>query len=156
MMTSGSPRNPNKRQKAGEGFVSIASTMTNLVLLAFMLLAFAPTSSLAEFTNDALEIGDTHAILERSKVRSFRFFLKPDNFMIYYDTTTVVCSSTLLTNHGNMDDIKLGVEMITSPHPFCWASISAASPHSSSLITHHSLYFAFINVTFHYCTSSQL
>jgi len=86
MMTSGSPRNPNKRQKAGEGCVSIASTMTNLVLLAFMLLAFAPTSSLAEFTNDALEIGDTHAILERSKVRSlFRFFLKPDRD--YYQPT---------------------------------------------------------------------
>jgi hypothetical protein len=84
MMTSGSF--PNKRQKAGEGCVSIASTMTNLVLLAFMLLAFAPTSSLAEFTNDALEIGDTHAILERSKVRSlFRFFLKPDRD--YYQPT---------------------------------------------------------------------
>jgi hypothetical protein len=90
MMTSFSQRNPNKRQvvsklhaartssrskKAGGGFVSIASTrMINLVML---LLAFSPTSSLAESTNDPLEIGDTHAILEQSKVSSlFGFFLK--------------------------------------------------------------------------------
>ena len=90
MMTSVSQQNPNKRQVVGKlhaartssrskkagggGFVSIASTMTtNLVLLAFMLLlAFSPTSALAESTNDALEIGDTHAILEQSKV-SFLF-----------------------------------------------------------------------------------
>ena len=90
MMTSVSQKNPNKRQvvggklhaartssrskKAGGGFVSIASTMTtNLVLLAFLLLlAVSPTSALAESTNDALEIGDTHAILEQSKV-SFLF-----------------------------------------------------------------------------------
>ena len=103
MMTSVSQRNPNKRQVVDKlraarrtsfrsskkgGFVSIiASTMTNLVLvLAFMLLAFSPTSSLAEFTNDALEIGDTHAILEQSKVRSlFGFFLKPDR-NYYHDT----------------------------------------------------------------------
>jgi hypothetical protein len=37
-------------------FVSTASTMINLVLLAFILLAFSPTSSLAESTSDALEI----------------------------------------------------------------------------------------------------
>jgi hypothetical protein len=94
MMTSVSQKNPNKRhQVVGKrrgaartlsrskkgGFVSIASTMTNLVLLAIMLLAFSPTSSLAEFTDDALENGDKHAIFEQSKVRSlFRFFLKLD------------------------------------------------------------------------------
>eukprot|EP00979_Chaetoceros_neogracilis_P017167 scaffold10182_cov144-Chaetoceros_neogracile.AAC.1 len=109
-MTSVSQRNPNKRQvvgklhaarassrskKAGGGFVSITSTMTNLVLVAFMLLlAFAPTSCLAESTNDALEIGDTtNAILEQSKY------------------------------HGKSDSIMFGVEMITSPPAFCWASI---------------------------------
>jgi len=105
-MTSVSQRNHNKRQrvgklhadertssrskKAGGGFVvSIASTtMTNLVLLAFMLLlAFAPTSSLAEFTNDEVEIGDaTNSILEQSEV-SFLFdcFLKDRDY--HYDTT---------------------------------------------------------------------
>eukprot|EP00979_Chaetoceros_neogracilis_P017232 scaffold10192_cov138-Chaetoceros_neogracile.AAC.4 len=69
--------------------------MTNLVLFAFMLLlAFSPTFSLAESANDAFEIGDTtNAILEQSKY------------------------------HGNSDNIMLGVEMITSPHTFCWASI---------------------------------
>jgi hypothetical protein len=93
-MTSVSQRNPNKTQvvgkhraartlssskKAGGGFVSTASTMTNLVLLAFMLLAFSPISSLAESptSNDALEIVDLHAILRQSKVSSLRgFFLK--------------------------------------------------------------------------------
>jgi hypothetical protein len=92
-MTSVSQRNPNKTQvvgkhraartlssskKAGGGFVSTASTMTNLVLLAFMLLAFSPISSLAESTSkDALEIVDLHAILRQSKVSSLRgFFLK--------------------------------------------------------------------------------
>jgi hypothetical protein len=59
-----------------------------------MLLAFSPTSSLAEFTNDALKIGDTHAILEQSKVRSlFGFFLKPDRNN-YHDTRY---SSTMAT-----------------------------------------------------------
>jgi hypothetical protein len=94
MMTSVSQRNPNKRQvvgkhraartlsrskKAGGGFVSIASTMTNLILLAIMLLAFSPISSLAESTsNGALEIVDMHVILRQSKVSSLRgfFFLK--------------------------------------------------------------------------------
>ena len=93
MMTSVFQRIPNKRQvvgkhraartlsrskKAGGGFVSIASTMANLVLLAFMLLAFSPISSLAESTSkDALEIVDLHAILRQSKVSSLRgFFLK--------------------------------------------------------------------------------
>ena len=91
-MTSVSQKNPNKRQVGGKhrgaarnsscskkvGFVSIASTaMTNLVLLAFMLLAFSATFPLAESTNDALEIGDTHAILGQSKVSSLLgFFLK--------------------------------------------------------------------------------
>jgi hypothetical protein len=94
MMTSVFQRNPNKRQvvgkhraartlsrskKAGGGFVSTASTMTNLVLLAFMLLAFSPISSLAEesTSKDALEIVDLHAILRQSKVSSLRgVFLK--------------------------------------------------------------------------------
>jgi len=99
-MTSVSQGNPNKRQvvgklhaartlsrskKAGGGFVSIASTMTNLVLLAFMLLlAFAPTACLAESTNDALEIGDTtNAILEPQSKVSFLFgffFLKDRDY----------------------------------------------------------------------------
>jgi hypothetical protein len=95
MMTSVFQRNPNKRQVVGKhraartlsrskkqvggGFVSIASTMANLVLLAFMLLAFSPISSLAESptSKDALEIVDLHAILRQSKVSSLRgFFLK--------------------------------------------------------------------------------
>jgi hypothetical protein len=94
MMTSVFQRNPNKRQVVGKhraartlsrskkqvggGFVSTASTMTNLVLLAFMLLAFSPISSLAESTsNDALEIVDMPVILRQSKVSSLRgFFLK--------------------------------------------------------------------------------
>eukprot|EP00979_Chaetoceros_neogracilis_P013663 scaffold3990_cov284-Chaetoceros_neogracile.AAC.4 len=89
MMTSVSQRNPNKRQVVGKhraartlsrskkqvggGFVSTASTMTNLVLLAFMLLAFSPISSLAESptSNDALEIVDLHAILRQSKVPTY-------------------------------------------------------------------------------------
>jgi len=44
----------SRSKKGGWGVVSIASTMTNLVLLAFMLLAYPVTS---------LEIGDMHAIL---------------------------------------------------------------------------------------------
>eukprot|EP00979_Chaetoceros_neogracilis_P017748 scaffold10270_cov417-Chaetoceros_neogracile.AAC.2 len=87
MMTSVSQKNPNNRQVVGKrrgaartssrskrkvGFVSIASTaMTNLVLLAFMLLTFLATFPLAESTNDALEIGDTHAILGQSNSPSW-------------------------------------------------------------------------------------
>jgi len=110
MFRLGSQKNPNKQRqvvgqhraartssrstkKGGGGFVSIASTMTNLVplLLAFMLLAlsFLVTSSLAESTtNDALEIGDTHAILGQSKVSSLlRFLLEEGYHRDYYDTT---------------------------------------------------------------------
>jgi hypothetical protein len=110
MFRLGSQKNPNKQRqvvgqhraartssrstkKGGGGFVSIASTMTNLVplLLAFMLLAlsFLATSSLAESTtNDALEIGDTHAILGQSKVSSLlRFLLEEGYHRDYYDTT---------------------------------------------------------------------
>jgi hypothetical protein len=100
MMTSVSQKNPNKRHqvvglrrgaartssrsKKG-GFVSIASTMTNpvLMLLAFMLLAISASFSLAESTNDALEIADTHAILGQSNVSSLLgFFLKDRDCMI--------------------------------------------------------------------------
>jgi hypothetical protein len=111
MFRLGSQKNPNKQRqvvgqhraartssrstkKGGGGFVSIASTMTNLVplLLALMLLAlssFLATSSLAESTtNDALEIGDTHAILGQSKVSSLlRFLLEEGYHRDYYDTT---------------------------------------------------------------------
>jgi hypothetical protein len=98
-MFLGSQKNPNNQRKVagqrraartssrstkkgGGGFVSIASTMTDLVplRLAFMLLValFLATSSLAESTtNDALEIGDTHAIIlaQESKVSSLLRFL---------------------------------------------------------------------------------
>jgi hypothetical protein len=99
MMTFVSQKNPNKRhQVVGKrrgaartssrskkgGFVSIiALTMTNLALLAFMLLAFSASFSLAESTNDALEIADTHAILGQSNVSSLLgFFLKDRDCMI--------------------------------------------------------------------------
>jgi hypothetical protein len=98
MMTSVSQTNPNKRQVLGKhraartssrgskkgGFVIITSTtMPNLLVLLvfmFLVLAVSPTSSLAESTNDALEIGDTHAILEQSKVSSLFGF--SDNVML--------------------------------------------------------------------------